>query len=65
MPATATQARLREATLKVMARPAIRERLNEIRFDPGQSRTPDELTKQLRTDFDRGGAILGVDQLQA
>ena len=54
----ATQTRLREAVLKVMAQPAIRERLSEIGFDVGQPRTPDELTAQLRADFDRIGVVL-------
>jgi tripartite-type tricarboxylate transporter receptor subunit TctC len=54
----AAQARLREAALKVMARPAMRERLKELGFDAGQQRTPDELAKQLRSDFDRIGAVL-------
>jgi tripartite-type tricarboxylate transporter receptor subunit TctC len=54
----AVQARLRDAALKVMARPATRERLVEIGFDAGQPRTPDELSKQLRADFERIGAVL-------
>jgi tripartite-type tricarboxylate transporter receptor subunit TctC len=54
----ATQTRLREAALKAMARPGMRERLTELGFDVGQARTPDELTRQLRTDYERVGAIL-------
>ena len=41
-----------------MARPATRERLAELGFDPGQPRTPEELANQLHSDFDRVGAIL-------
>ncbi|WP_280156388.1 tripartite tricarboxylate transporter substrate binding protein [Piscinibacter sp. XHJ-5] len=54
----AAQTRLREAAVKVMALPATRQRLTEIGFDPAQPRTPDELTKQLRADYDRIGAVL-------
>jgi tripartite-type tricarboxylate transporter receptor subunit TctC len=54
----AAQNRLREATLKVMAQPVLRERLREFGLDAGQPRTPEELAKSLRTDFDRNGAVL-------
>lgn len=54
----AAQTRLREAALKVMARPEMRERLTAIGFDAGQPRTPDELTKQLLADYERIGAVL-------
>ena len=54
----AAQSRLREAALKVMAQPAMRERLKEFGFDAGQPRTPDELTKSLRADYERIGAVL-------
>jgi tripartite-type tricarboxylate transporter receptor subunit TctC len=54
----AAQSRLREAALKIMARPMTRERLAELGFDAAQPRTSDELTKQLRTDHDRIGVVL-------
>ena len=54
----AAQQRLREAALKVMAQPAARERLKELGLDPGQPRTPEELSKQLRADHERIGAVL-------
>jgi len=54
----ATQTRLRDVALKVMAQPATRERLREFGLDAGQPRTPDELTKSLRSDYERIGAVL-------
>jgi tripartite-type tricarboxylate transporter receptor subunit TctC len=54
----AAQSRLREAALKVMAQPATRERLKEFGLDVGQPRTPDELAKALRADYERIGAVL-------
>jgi tripartite-type tricarboxylate transporter receptor subunit TctC len=54
----ATQQRLRDAALKVMAQPAMKERLRENGMESGQPRTPDELTKALQTDFERVGAVL-------
>ncbi|MDM0037024.1 tripartite tricarboxylate transporter substrate binding protein [Variovorax sp. J22P271] len=52
------QARLRDATLKVMAQPATRERLKEFGLEPGQPRTPEELAKSLRSDYERIGVVL-------
>ena len=52
------QTRLRDATLKVMAQPGTRERLREFGLDAGQPRTPDELVKSLRTDYERNGVVL-------
>lgn len=52
------QARLREAALKVMAAPAARERLIEVGFEPGTPRTSDELSKSLKADYERMGALL-------
>jgi len=54
----AAQTQLRDAALKVMAQPAMRERLREFGLDAGQPRTPDELAKALRVDFERNGAVL-------
>ena len=52
------QARLREATLKVLAQPAVRERLQEIGFEAGQPRSPEELAQSLGEDFERMGIVL-------
>jgi tripartite-type tricarboxylate transporter receptor subunit TctC len=54
----AVQARLREATLKVLDQPQIRERLKDIGFEPGSSRSSDEMMKSLRADYERVGAVL-------
>lgn len=54
----AAQTRMRDATLKVMAQPATRERLREFGLDAGEPRTPDELAKSLRADHERVGAVL-------
>lgn len=54
----AAQTRLREAVLKIMAQPAARERLAELGFDPAQPRTPDELAKKLRVDYELMGELL-------
>ena len=52
------QAQIREAVLKALAAPGVRERLQDVGFEPGQSRTPDELTAALKADSDRVGAML-------
>ena len=54
----AQQARVREAALKVLAMPAVRERLQDIGFEPGQPRSPEELSKSLAADYQRMGAVL-------
>ena len=54
----AAQTRLRDAVLKVLAQPATRERMKEVGMDVGQPRTPEEMTKSLRADFERHGAML-------
>jgi tripartite-type tricarboxylate transporter receptor subunit TctC len=54
----AQQARVRAATLKVLAMPALRERLQDIGFEPGQPRSPEELSKSLGADYQRMGAVL-------
>ena len=51
-------ARLRDATLKVLAQPQMRERLKDIGFEVGQPRTSDEMSKSLRADYERVGAML-------
>lgn len=55
---TFVQARLRDATLKALAQPLMRERLKDIGFEVGQPRSSDEMSKSLRTDYERVGAML-------
>jgi len=52
------QARLREATLKVLAQPALRDRLLELGFDVGLPRGVDEIVAGLNADYQRVGAVL-------
>jgi tripartite-type tricarboxylate transporter receptor subunit TctC len=52
------QKKIREATLKVMAQPAVQARLLELGNDPGSGATPEQLTQSLRTAFDKQGATL-------
>jgi tripartite-type tricarboxylate transporter receptor subunit TctC len=52
------QARVREATLKVLADPAVRTRLVDTGFDAGLPRTTDEMVKGLKADYDRVGGVL-------
>ncbi len=54
----AVQTQIRDATLKVLTEPAMRARLQELGFEPGQARTPQALSKSLREDYDRVGAVL-------
>jgi len=54
----ALQAQIREAALKAMSQPAVRERLQEVGFEPGQARTPQELSASLKADYERVGAVL-------
>ncbi len=54
----ALQAQIREAALKALAQPGARERLQEVGFEPGQPRTPDELIASLKRDYERVGAVL-------
>ena len=54
----AAQARVREAALKVLAQPAVRERLLEIGFDVGLPRSVDEIQAGLQADYERVGAVL-------
>ena len=54
----AAQARVREAALKVLASPAVRERLLELGFDVGAPRSQDEMVAALKVDHDRVGAVL-------
>ena len=52
------QQRLRETVLKVLAQPAVRDRLQDIGFEPAQPRDPQELAASLRADYERMGAVL-------
>jgi len=54
----ALQAQIREAALKAMGQPAVRERLQEIGFEVGQPRTPQELSASLKAEYERVGAVL-------
>jgi tripartite-type tricarboxylate transporter receptor subunit TctC len=54
----AVQARVREAAIKVLARPAVRERLLELGFDVGPPRSVDALQAGLKADYERVGAVL-------
>jgi tripartite-type tricarboxylate transporter receptor subunit TctC len=56
--AAPVQARLREATLKVLARPQVRSRLQEIGYEAGEARSSEEMSTALRADFERVGAML-------
>lgn len=54
----ALQAQIRDAALKALAQPGARERLQEVGFEPGLSRTPEQLSASLKADYDRVGAVL-------
>lgn len=54
----AAQAQLRQAVLRILEQPATRQRLQDIGLDVGQPATSDELTKSLRADFEKNGALL-------
>jgi len=52
------QARVREATLKVLATPAVRARMQDTGFEVAQPRTTEEMVKGLKVDYDRVGGVL-------
>jgi tripartite-type tricarboxylate transporter receptor subunit TctC len=52
------QARIRQATLKVMSQPTVQARLADLGSDAGSGATPDELAKSLREASDKQGATL-------
>lgn len=54
----AVQDKLREATLKVLATPAVRDRLLELSLDVGSGATPEVLAQTLRASYDKQGATL-------
>jgi tripartite-type tricarboxylate transporter receptor subunit TctC len=52
------QARIRQATLKVMAQPAVQARLADLGCDVGSGATPEELARSLQAASDKQGARL-------
>jgi tripartite-type tricarboxylate transporter receptor subunit TctC len=52
------QARIRQATMKVMSQPAVQARLAELGNDLGSGATPEELSKSLHAASDKQGATL-------
>lgn len=54
----AAQARLRDAVLKVLQQPAVRERFAGLGLEIGPPVTPDELTRAMRAAHERQGAQL-------
>lgn len=54
----AAQQRVREATLKVLGSPAVRERMLELGFDVGAPRSIDDMIAGLKADYERVGAVL-------
>ena len=52
------QARLREATLKVLTQPSVRDRLLELGFEVGQPRSVEQIVAGLNADYQRVGAVL-------
>lgn len=54
----AAQQKLREATLKALQQPQLRDRLKDLGMDAGLPLTSDELSAGLRKDFERVGDVL-------
>ena len=52
------QAKIRQATLKAMAQPAVQARLAELGNDAGTGASPEELARSLRAAYDKQGATL-------
>ena len=52
------QAKIRQATLKVMSQPAVQARLADMGSDAGSGATPEELARSLREASDKQGATL-------
>ena len=52
------QAKIRQATLKVMSQPAVQTRLAELGNDLGSGASPEDLAKSLRVASDKQGATL-------
>ena len=54
----AQQARLRETVLRLAGQPALRARLQELGFEPGQPRSTEDLNRSLQADYKRMGEVL-------
>ena len=54
----AAQARVREATLKVLSDPALRARMLDTGFEAGAPRSTEDMARGLKVDYDRVGAVL-------
>jgi tripartite-type tricarboxylate transporter receptor subunit TctC len=52
------QAKIRQATLKVMTQPLVQTRLTELGNDLGSGASPEDLAKSLRAAYDKQGATL-------
>jgi tripartite-type tricarboxylate transporter receptor subunit TctC len=52
------QARIRSASLKVLAQPAVKARLLEFGLDLGSGATPEEMTQAMRAAYDKQGTTL-------
>jgi hypothetical protein len=52
------QAQIWDAALKTMGQPAVRERLQEVGFEPAQAQTPQEMSASLKADYERVGGLL-------
>ena len=52
------QARLRDAALKALQQPAVRERVTALGMEPGLPATTDELAKSLRIAYERQASLL-------
>jgi tripartite-type tricarboxylate transporter receptor subunit TctC len=52
------QARVREATLKVLGDKGLHDKMLDTGFEAGQPRSVEEMDKQLKADYDRVGAVL-------
>jgi tripartite-type tricarboxylate transporter receptor subunit TctC len=55
---TPLQAQIREAALKALAQPVVHDRLQEVGFEVGQPRTPEQLSAALKADYERVGTVL-------
>ena len=54
----AVQTRVRDATLKALADPAMRTRMLETGFEAGLPRSQDEMVRGLKADYEKVGAVL-------
>ena len=52
------QGRLRETVLRLLGQPALRAKLQELGFEPGQPRSQEELNRSLQADYRRMGEVL-------